>query len=438
MKKGIILLLLLFGMSLSGTVFAASSFTTYTPSGEILREVLTPEIVEGNPSLFALDLGSDGVDELLVGNGPGAMPRVSILRADGSELSSFLAYEESMTSGVHVIGCDLDGDQTPEIITGPGRGYKPLVKIFDNYGHTKTHTLAYAEQFIGGVHLACGNLDEEPGDELVTLPSVGGGPHVRIWKWENGSLVLWREWFAYDSTDRDGMIGVVVDHKLILANEHKKDVRIRTFEPVKNLEHDREEVISLTQPGVTSLFVANNTLYFSTAYQHRIYEVATKNIITLAPTEAGVFATPFRSSAHDGDEVITTSRNSFEPLAAKSIKIDLSEQRLTAYEFGREKMSFLISSGRAPFITPLGNHTLLAKKPHVLYQWNYGPGNPNNYDLGVVPYNLLFYPHIYIHYAYWHNNFGTPQSHGCVNVSLENMKALYEWSEEGIPVHVVE
>jgi lipoprotein-anchoring transpeptidase ErfK/SrfK len=74
----------------------------------------------------------------------------------------------------------------------------------------------------------------------------------------------------------------------------------------------------------------------------------------------------------------------------------------------------------------------------VNYTWNYGPDDPRNYDLGPVKYNLRIYPHIYIHYAYWHNNFGRPMSHGCVNVNWDNMKWLYDWAEEGIPVTVRE
>ena len=115
--------------------------------------------------------------------------------------------------------------------------------------------------------------------------------------------------------------------------------------------------------------------------------------------------------------------------------VDLSEQRLYAYNDGVLENSFLISSG-INNLTPLGKHAILAKIYEVDYRWSYGVNDPRNYDLGVVPYNLRFFPHIYLHYAYWHNNFGHVMSHGCVNVSLTNMKWLYNWAEKGDEVNV--
>ncbi len=122
--------------------------------------------------------------------------------------------------------------------------------------------------------------------------------------------------------------------------------------------------------------------------------------------------------------------------SGKHITVNLKEQRLRAYENGRLTNTFLISSGRYGYWTRRGLHSVLLKTPVVRYAWVYSPGNPENYDLGNVPYNLRIYPHTYIHYAYWHNNFGRPMSHGCVNVNLANMKWIYRWADEGVPVLV--
>ncbi len=122
--------------------------------------------------------------------------------------------------------------------------------------------------------------------------------------------------------------------------------------------------------------------------------------------------------------------------SGKHITIDLSQQRLRAYENGRLTNTFLVSSGRWGYWTRKGLHSVLKKAPVVRYAWTYGPDHPENYDLGNVPYNLRIYPHTYIHYAYWHYNFGRPMSHGCVNVNLANMKWIYRWADEGTPVLV--
>lgn len=120
----------------------------------------------------------------------------------------------------------------------------------------------------------------------------------------------------------------------------------------------------------------------------------------------------------------------------KFIDVSLSEQRIRAYENGKLVNTFLISSGKRRYPTPKGEFSVLAKLPVVRYQWSYGVDHPDNYDLGNVPYNLRVMPHKYIHYAYWHNNFGRVMSHGCINVNLANIKWVYRWADERIPVSV--
>lgn len=132
--------------------------------------------------------------------------------------------------------------------------------------------------------------------------------------------------------------------------------------------------------------------------------------------------------------IISTSAARLETY--KFIDISLSEQRLRAYENGKLVNTFLVSTGSRKFPTPKGEFSVLAKIPVVKYQWSYGVGHPDNYNLGNVPYNLRVMPHKYIHYAYWHNNFGHVMSHGCINVNLANVKWVYRWADEGIPVSI--
>jgi lipoprotein-anchoring transpeptidase ErfK/SrfK len=63
-----------------------------------------------------------------------------------------------------------------------------------------------------------------------------------------------------------------------------------------------------------------------------------------------------------------------------------------------------------------------------------GPG----YYLPDVPYTMYFYKDYGIHGTYWHNNFGTPMSHGCVNMVTAEAGWLYNWSHLGIVVVVHE
>jgi lipoprotein-anchoring transpeptidase ErfK/SrfK len=58
-----------------------------------------------------------------------------------------------------------------------------------------------------------------------------------------------------------------------------------------------------------------------------------------------------------------------------------------------------------------------------------GPG----YYLPNVPYVMFFYKAYSLHGTYWHNNFGQPMSHGCVNLRTEDAQWLYEWSGPVVP-----
>src|SRR3990167_9396598 len=55
------------------------------------------------------------------------------------------------------------------------------------------------------------------------------------------------------------------------------------------------------------------------------------------------------------------------------------------------------------------------------------------YNLPNVPNNMFFYKGYAVHGAYWHNNFGQPMSHGCVNAPLAQVAQLFEWAGPVLP-----
>ena len=115
----------------------------------------------------------------------------------------------------------------------------------------------------------------------------------------------------------------------------------------------------------------------------------------------------------------------------KWIDIDLSDQRLYAYKGNTLLRSFLVSTGTWQYPTPVGEFAVWIK---LRYTDMRGPG----YYLPDVPYTMYFYSDYGIHGTYWHNNFGTPMSHGCVNMITEEAAWLFDWSYIGIPVIVHE
>ena len=115
------------------------------------------------------------------------------------------------------------------------------------------------------------------------------------------------------------------------------------------------------------------------------------------------------------------------------IDVNLSTQRLTAYESDRPVYSAPISSGRPPYYTVTGQFQI-----YLRYQAQDMNGYRLGYDyyLANVPYVQYFYRDFAIHGTYWHNNFGTPMSHGCVNMTPADAQWIFNWSAYGTVVNV--
>jgi lipoprotein-anchoring transpeptidase ErfK/SrfK len=111
------------------------------------------------------------------------------------------------------------------------------------------------------------------------------------------------------------------------------------------------------------------------------------------------------------------------------IDVDLSQQRVYAYEGDTVVNSFLASTGTWQTPTVTGKFKIWIK---MLYTDMTGPG----YYLPDVPYTMFFYKDYALHGTYWHNNFGTPMSHGCVNLSIPDAAWLYNFAYEGTVVKV--
>ncbi len=113
----------------------------------------------------------------------------------------------------------------------------------------------------------------------------------------------------------------------------------------------------------------------------------------------------------------------------KEIIVDLSDSRVYAYEDGKLVRSVLGSTGLPGSPTVEGSFTVERK---YLAQTMTGPG----YYLPDVPYVMYFYEGYALHGTYWHNNFGHPMSHGCVNLPTPEAEWFYGWTEIGTPVYV--
>ena len=115
--------------------------------------------------------------------------------------------------------------------------------------------------------------------------------------------------------------------------------------------------------------------------------------------------------------------------APRWIDVDLTHQRLVAYEGDTPVHSVIVSTGLPGTPTVTGQYHIYVKYPSQLM---YGPG----YYLPDVPWVMYFYEGYGLHGTYWHNNFGHPMSHGCVNLPTPDAKWLYDWASVGTLVNV--
>lgn len=123
-----------------------------------------------------------------------------------------------------------------------------------------------------------------------------------------------------------------------------------------------------------------------------------------------------------------------ESTGEKHIYVDLTHQRLFAWQGNSIIYDFPISSGKWGK-TPTGNFKIWIKLKYTRMRG----GNKalgTYYDLPNVPYTMFFYNDdvakatgYSIHGAYWHDNFGQPMSHGCVNLRPEDAEVLYYWAD---------
>ena len=111
------------------------------------------------------------------------------------------------------------------------------------------------------------------------------------------------------------------------------------------------------------------------------------------------------------------------------IEIDISDQKLTAWQGDVPVFETIVSTGKPGWRTLPGKF-----KVYVKYDETRMRGA--DYDTPDVPWTMYYSGAFAIHGAYWHNNFGTPVSHGCVNLRVPEAKALYEWASVGTEVVV--
>lgn len=409
---------------------------------------------QGGATAAVGDLGGDGVNEVVVGAGWGTGPSIRTFRTDGSLIRSFYAYDEHFQKGVNVAVGDLDTDGKDEIVTGANQGGGPQVRVFDGLGQVlfSNGFFAFDKNFRGGVQVAVGDVDGDGYGEIVTAAGPGTTPQVRVYN--RFGKFTGVEFVPFASTDTGG-VSVATGNvdggpedevitsiysngqariKIYKANKQRTivgefvawpdDVRGGVLVSAADIDGDGadEVVASIRSDGGPQVKV------FSASGE----ELQPPFFAYEEDFRGGVNVTAGDLDQDGTDEVITTPNKQIPSGRTdlhRYIRVNLSEQKMYAYEDGYLIKEFLVSTGRRPLVTPAGEFEVFRKLPTHVYS---GPG----YYLPGVKWNLNFKPQYYIHGTYWHSNFGHPMSHGCVNMKTEEAGWVYEFAEVGTTVMI--
>ena len=142
------------------------------------------------------DVTGDGKTEVVISSGKGVAPIIQVYDSTNKKLSSFLAYEKDMQSGVELSVFDVDADGKSEIITVPRNGSSPLVRVFDDSGKLKREFFVFMPSLKSGARMDVADVDNDGLGEIVVVPDANLTPVVRVYSYHG---FLEREFYPYDT-----------------------------------------------------------------------------------------------------------------------------------------------------------------------------------------------------------------------------------------------
>ncbi len=138
---------------------------------------------------------------------------------------------------------------------------------------------------------------------------------------------------------------------------------------------------------------------------------------------------PKLATLHQIAKILGVTTNAPE----KRIEVDLTNQKVYAFEGNVKVYEFLVSTGKWGR-TPTGEFTIWVKVKSQLMSGG-SKELHTYYYLPNVPWVMFFYNNqvpkmrgFSFHGTYWHSNFGHPMSHGCINMTIDDAKTLYDWA----------
>ncbi|HEY5952327.1 MAG TPA: L,D-transpeptidase [Kofleriaceae bacterium] len=169
-------------------------------------------------------------------------------------------------------------------------------------------------------------------------------------------------------------------------------------------------------------------------------QVPARMAVPILEVAAGKDGKPTAYRIGDAEWMSPLDLRIFEPTAPppllrpneRWIDVDLDKQILVAFEGQLPVYATLISTGIKDTPTQTGLYRIWLKESEADMK-NLKSEDP--YSVATVPWTQFFYPEddLALHTAYWHDGFGKPRSHGCVNLAPRDARWLYYWSDPQMP-----
>jgi hypothetical protein len=169
-----------------------------------------PQVVTGGVSVAVANLFGDNRQQIIVGAGPGSLPLVRVFDENGTPLpgilgNGFLAFSDLFRGGVNVAAGDLDSDGIQEIIVGEGAALngEPRIRAFDvTNGSTLLDFLAFESSFHGGVRVAAGDVVGNGRVQIIAGRGPGSTPEVKVFRADTHVMA---DVLAFDQTFHGGV-----------------------------------------------------------------------------------------------------------------------------------------------------------------------------------------------------------------------------------------
>ena len=180
----------------------------YTPDGSMISNFMAyDESLRGDFKSLAGNLRGTGEDELITFPGQGFGPQLRVFKADGTPLASTMVYNEAFRGGMNATVGDFNGDGLDEIAVAPESSGGAQVMVYRMEGNElklMAQFEAYEEGYMGGLNLSSGDTDASGRDALITVPTTGNTSHVKLFNYNNGSFNLGPHTFAFGEDFRGG------------------------------------------------------------------------------------------------------------------------------------------------------------------------------------------------------------------------------------------